>query len=105
MTRPTYQGLLLSSSKLHDIITLCHDNNIPVIIDEAHGSHLRFLKLDQFQGILAFISILHTLIHVLLASCSLKDGLSCGADIVIQSSHKTLGALSQCAMMHLNKSM
>lgn len=31
------------------------------------------------------------------------DGLSCGADIVVQSTHKTLLAMSQCAMMHLNE--
>lgn len=29
------------------------------------------------------------------------DALACGADIVVQSSHKTLTALSQAAMMHL----
>lgn len=29
------------------------------------------------------------------------DAVECGADIVIQSSHKTLSALSQAAMMHL----
>lgn len=31
------------------------------------------------------------------------DALACGADIVVQSSHKTLTALSQAAMMHLGK--
>ena len=31
----------------------------------------------------------------------MTDALSCGADIVVQSSHKTLGSLSQSAMLHL----
>jgi arginine/lysine/ornithine decarboxylase len=30
------------------------------------------------------------------------DALSCGSDFVIQSSHKTLGSLSQSAMLHVN---
>lgn len=30
------------------------------------------------------------------------NGLSCGADIVVQSSHKTLSSLSQTAMLHLH---
>lgn len=79
LTRPTYQGLALNSIALKKITDLCHMHSIPVVIDEAHGSHLKFLN-DK----------------------DLLDGLSCGADIVVQSSHKTLNALSQCAMMHLN---
>ena len=38
----------------------------------------------------------------ILCYCS-ADALACGADIVVQSSHKTLTALSQAAMMHLGR--
>lgn len=31
-----------------------------------------------------------------------SDALSCGADIVVQSAHKSLSSLSQTALMHLN---
>jgi len=50
-------------------------------VDEAHGSHLRFLQLDQYQ-----------------------DAIECGADIVVQSTHKTLTSLSQTAMLHVGPS-
>jgi len=78
LTRPSYQGVMCSSADLRQIVTLCHSKGVPVIVDEAHGSHLRFLERSE-----------------------LGDALSCGVDIVIQSSHKTLTALSQAAMMHL----
>lgn len=29
------------------------------------------------------------------------DSLSCGADFVVQSAHKTLNALSQCGLLHI----
>ena len=32
-----------------------------------------------------------------------QDGIGCGADAVIQSTHKTLTSLSQTAMLHVNK--
>lgn len=32
----------------------------------------------------------------------LADALSCGADIVVQSAHKSLSSLSQTALMHLS---
>ncbi len=79
LTRPTYQGLLSSTELLRQTAALCHAHGVPLIIDEAHGSHLRFLSDD-----------------------SMLDGMSCGADITIQSTHKTLTSLSQTAMMHLS---
>ncbi len=52
--------------------------NIPVLVDEAHGAHLNFMN-------------------------ELKDteAINSGADIVIQSLHKTLPALTQTAIMHI----
>jgi len=80
LTRPSYQGVAYTSDSLKQIIALCHKNNIPVIIDEAHGSHLRFLNDPKLQ-----------------------DGLACGADVVVQSTHKTLTSLSQTGMLHVSK--
>jgi len=80
ITRPSYQGVTCNTNTLKDIINLCKLNSIPVIIDEAHGSHLKFLNDND-----------------------MKDAISCGADISIQSSHKTLTSLSQTGMMHINK--
>lgn len=78
ITRPSYQGVGCNSSALRELVDLCHSRGVPLIVDEAHGSHLRFLKLEQYQ-----------------------DAIACGADIVVQSTHKTLSSLSQTAMMHL----
>jgi hypothetical protein len=33
------------------IAILCHKFKVPLIIDEAHGSHIRFLNLPEFQGV------------------------------------------------------
>lgn len=53
--------------------------NIPLIVDEAHGAHFHFS--DQVP----------------------KPGLEYGADIVVQSWHKTLGSLTQTGVLHLGK--
>ena len=50
----------------------------PLLIDEAHGSHLRFLP----QG-------------------GPQPALDAGADVVVQSCHKTLGSLVGTAMLHV----
>jgi len=71
---PTYQGIC---SDLGAIAALAHQRNIPLIVDEAHGSHFNF--------------------HPDLP----RAALACGADLVVQSSHKTLGALTQASMLHL----
>lgn len=70
---PTYHGIC---SDLQAIATICHRRNIPLIVDEAHGSHFAFHP--QFP----------------------PSALSAGADLVVQSTHKTLTAFSQAAMLH-----
>jgi arginine/lysine/ornithine decarboxylase len=78
LTRPTYQGVCTDTDTLREIAELCHAHNVPLIIDEAHGSHLRFLKDPD-----------------------LEDALACGADLVVQSTHKSLTSLTQSGMLHL----
>ena len=82
ITRPTYQGVGLHSTQLNSLIETCHALQVPVVVDEAHGSHWRLLKAEDGYG----------------------GALSCGADLVIQSTHKTLGAMSQAGMLHLGRS-
>ena len=52
---------------------------MPVLIDEAHGAHLRFLDDEGCE-----------------------DSLSCSADVVVQSAHKTLNSLTQTALLHVH---
>ncbi len=74
---PTYEGVISNVCEISDI---CHENNIPLIVDEAHGAHLFFLNEKN-----------------------LKSAIQSKADIVIQSWHKSLGALTQSGVLHLTQ--
>ncbi|MCR5620114.1 MAG: aminotransferase class V-fold PLP-dependent enzyme [Lachnospiraceae bacterium] len=69
---PTYEGRM---SDIASIAEAVHSKSIPLIVDEAHGAHLSFTK-----------------------GC-VSDAIRCGADIVIQSIHKTLPAPTQTAVL------
>ena len=75
LLNPNYYGLGID---LDEQIDLIHQFDLPVCVDEAHGTHLRFLP--------------HR-----------KDALMSGADIVVQSPHKTAISLTQTAWMHVNQ--
>ena len=75
ITSPTYEGVI---NNIKSIVSIAHKYNIPVLVDEAHGAHLRFM--DNLYN---------------------KEALNSGADIVIQSLHKTLPALTGTALLHI----
>lgn len=72
ITSPTYDGVI---SDIAGIAKKCHEFDIPLIVDEAHGA------LFFMEG---------------------RSAVICGADIVINSVHKTLPALTQTALLHVN---
>lgn len=74
ITSPTHIGF---TSNIKEVKKLTEANNIPLIVDEAHGSHFHF--------------------HPELP----KSAIVYEADIVVQSTHKTLGAFTQSSMLHL----
>jgi arginine decarboxylase len=74
LTYPTYYGMTYDLNK---ICRYAHDKGLIVIVDEAHGSHLG-LSED-------------------LPMTALEQG----ADIVIQSTHKTLPSFTQSSMLHI----
>ena len=76
LTSPTYEGVI---SNLKEISKVAHKYNVPLLIDEAHGAHLKFMKNGENK----------------------EEALNACADIVIQSLHKTLPALTQCALLHV----
>ncbi len=78
ITSPNYYGYL---SDVGGLANLAHENGIPLLVDEAHGAHLPF--------------------HPDLP----PSGVQVGADLVVQSSHKTVGALTQAALLHLKGSL
>lgn len=73
LTSPTYEGVV---SDIKSIANICHKKNIPLIVDEAHGAH--FSWGEQFP----------------------PTAMQEGADLVIESLHKTLPALTQTALLH-----
>lgn len=75
ITRPNYYGICSDIKKIAEIT---HSYGKVLIVDEAHGAHYKF--------------------HSSLP----ETALSGGADICIQSAHKTLPALTQGAYLHLN---
>lgn len=77
LTSPTYEGVV---SKVEEICRIAHGNNIPVIVDEAHGAHLGIWGGNGYFP---------------------RGAVSQGADIVIQSLHKTLPSMTQTAVLHV----
>ncbi|MBE1447156.1 aminotransferase class I/II-fold pyridoxal phosphate-dependent enzyme [Paenibacillus sp. OAS669] len=74
ITRPSYYGTAIP---LEGIVQLLHEYDKPLLVDEAHGAHFGF--------------------HPALP----KSALSCGADVVVQSTHKLLTAMTMGAMLHV----
>lgn len=77
LTSPTYEGVL---SDIEMIAALCHEANIPLLIDAAHGAHLGLFQEGNFA----------------------QGAVQLGADVVVQSMHKTLPSMTQTALLHLN---
>lgn len=78
LTSPTYEGVL---SDIASISAICHRHGVPLLVDEAHGAHLLPLAVSHgWQG----------------------GAVAGGADLVVQSAHKTLPSLTQTALLHWN---
>ncbi|WP_440115043.1 aminotransferase class I/II-fold pyridoxal phosphate-dependent enzyme [Paenibacillus sp. QZ-Y1] len=74
VTLPNYYGM---GADLTPIAEVCHEAGMPLLVDEAHGAHY-----GQ-----------HPELPV--------SALSCGADGVVQSTHKMLSAFTMGAMLHI----
>ena len=74
LTSPNYYGVAADVQAIADI---CHTHGAVLLVDEAHGPHLGFseaLPPSALQG---------------------------GADACAQSTHKILGAMTQCSMLQV----
>lgn len=74
ITSPTYEGIVSNIEKLANV---CHKYGAVLIVDEAHGAHL---------GLCDKLPI---------------PAYKLGADIVIESTHKTLPAMTQTGLLHM----
>lgn len=75
LTYPNYYGM---TYELERMIELAHGRGIPVLVDEAHGPH--FIVGSPFP----------------------HSATQLGADIVVQSAHKTLPAMTMGSFLHFN---
>jgi arginine/lysine/ornithine decarboxylase len=76
VTNPNYYGM---AADLRELAELVHAHGKPLLVDEAHGAHF---------GLLPELP---------------PSALSCGADVVVQSTHKMLTAMTMGAMLHLGR--
>jgi len=73
---PNYYGV---AADLEKISALAHKSEMILLIDEAHGAHLQFCEELP------------------------RSAMDSGADLAAQSTHKLLGALTQCSMLMFRK--
>lgn len=78
LTSPNYYGFC---SDIKTIADIAHKYKKVLIVDEAHGAHLHFSNFLP------------------------PSAISSGADIVINSTHKTLGSFTQSAALHFNSEL
>lgn len=77
ITSPTYDGVV---SDIKTIAGIVHGHGIPLIVDEAHGAHFGFSEAFP------------------------EKALAHGADLCIESLHKTLPSYTQSAVLHARNS-
>lgn len=75
LTSPTYDGVVSDIKKIAEEV---HKAGAILIVDEAHGAHLKFHSYFPDSAVTG------------------------GADLVIQSLHKTMPSLTQTALLHRN---
>ncbi len=74
ITSPTYEGV---HTDIEAISKVTEKYGVYLLVDEAHGAHV---ALDSRFG---------------------KSAIECGADIAVQSTHKSMRALTQASMLHV----
>lgn len=78
ISSPTYEGVV---SPVAAIAEKAHERGVPLIVDEAHGAHFHW--------------------HEYFPDTALSEG----ADLVIESMHKTLPSFTQTALLHVRSGL
>lgn len=76
ITSPTFEGVF---SDIRALSQLCHARGVLLLVDQAHGAHTCY------------------------CSRLTDDAVLCGADIVIESLHKTLPSLTGTSLLHISE--
>ncbi len=77
LVNPYYQGY---ATELEPLIKICHQYDLPVLVDEAHGSYFLFCENFNLP----------------------KSAIRSKADLVVHSLHKSLNGLTQTAVLWHN---
>ncbi len=80
ITSPTYEGVV---SDIAAIASVCHRHGAILFVDEAHGAHFGLVKSAGFP----------------------ENAIRLGADLSVQSAHKTLTGLTQTAFLHIKSGL
>lgn len=75
LTSPDYLG---STANIKEIADICHELDLPLLVDNAHGAYLKFMEPSMHP-------------------------MDLGADLCADSAHKTLPVLTGGAYLHINK--
>lgn len=78
LINPTYYG---ATSDLKSIVRIAHENEMAVLVDEAHGAHMKF----------------HDELPI--------EAIDAGADMCAVSTHKTGGSLTQSSLLLLREGL
>ncbi len=95
ITSPTYEGII---SDIQAAARVAHERGKALIVDEAHGAHLGLWGRERQNDVASEAD-----------SAPLgrerQGAVAAGADLVIHSLHKTLPAMTQTALLHVNGSL
>ncbi len=75
LTSPDYLG---NTANIKEIAAICHELELPLLVDNAHGAYLKFITPSMHP-------------------------MDLGADMCADSAHKTLPVLTGGAYLHINK--
>ena len=78
LTSPNFYGVC---ADLEEIAAIAHAHRVPLLVDEAHGAH--FAAAEVFP----------------------QTAIRAGADMAVQSAHKTLNAPNQSAFLHIRSDL
>jgi len=79
VTSPSYYGIVSDVERIAEIV---HRHGVPLLVDEAHGAHFSASK-ELFP----------------------ESAICLGADLVVQSAHKTLNSMNQTAFLHVRSEL
>lgn len=85
LVSPTYEGVV---SDVEKIAKVAHKAKVPLIVDAAHGAHFEYMaNVNETISTTNYEHVPDPAVRL-------------GADIVVESLHKTLPAMTQCGILH-----